>query len=75
MLHLPTRPASRRVVLATAAGSAVPRAPAHHLWTATRLTAAVHHVHLRVPEPRPTHPRREAVYFEAARMSREMDHL
>jgi hypothetical protein len=70
MLHLPTRTAPHDVFAA-----AVSQATAHHLWTGTKVSAAVHHIHLRVPEPGPVHPRREAAYLETARMSREMDHL
>ncbi|EUA05899.1 hypothetical protein I546_5853 [Mycobacterium kansasii 732] len=39
------------------------------------LLEAVHHIHIALPDPRPMYPRREAGYSEAARMSRQMDHL
>jgi hypothetical protein len=44
-------------------------------WHATRLVAAIGHIHIGLPGPQPHYPHREASYFETARMSRQMDHL
>jgi hypothetical protein len=70
----------QEVVLGTAATISVPPSTTHrHLWGAT-LIAAIGHINIRLPRlglppPRPCYPRRDANYFEEARMSREMDHL
>jgi hypothetical protein len=39
------------------------------------LRSAIGRIHVGLPEPRPHYPQRERNYFEAARMSRAMDHL
>jgi hypothetical protein len=65
----------QEVVLSTAAAALLTPATTHRRWHATRLTAAISHIHIGLPEPRPLYPRREASYFEGARMSRQMDHL
>jgi hypothetical protein len=62
----------QEVVFATAAAISAPATPRR--WLGTTLTAAIGGI-LTLPEPRPHYPRREPNYFEAARMSREMDHL
>jgi hypothetical protein len=63
----------KQVVLSTAAVLSVPVATRHHRL-ATRLIDAISRIHIALPEPRPHYPRRRD-YFEAAKMSREMDHL
>jgi|HubBroStandDraft_3_1064219.scaffolds.fasta_scaffold03953_8 hypothetical protein len=65
----------QEVVFSTAAATLLPAATAHRRWPGTTLIAAIGHVHIRLHEPRPIYPRREASYFEAARMSRQMGHL
>ena len=65
----------QEVVLSTAAAALPTPTTTHRRWRATRLTAAISHIHIGLPEPRPLYPRREASYFEGARMSRQMDHL
>jgi hypothetical protein len=64
----------QEVVFSTAAATSVPAMTRHHRL-ATTLTAAISRIHIALPEPRPHYPRRELNYFEATRMSREMDHL
>ena len=59
----------------TAAAALVRPATTHRRWSATTLIAAIGHIHIGLPEPQPCYPRREANYFEAARMSRHMEHL
>jgi hypothetical protein len=63
------------VVFSTAVAAVAPPATTHRHWPAARLIAAVSHIHIALPEPRPIYPRVEASYFEAARLSRQMDHL
>jgi hypothetical protein len=65
----------QEVVLSTAAAAFVPRATTRRHWPVTTLIAAIGRIHIVLPEPRPCYPRREASYFEGARMSRQMDHL
>ena len=64
----------QEVVFSTVAAALLTHATTHRQWRATRLIAAISHIHIRLPEPRPLYPR-EASYFEGARMSRQMDHL
>lgn len=47
----------------------------HRRWSGRTLIAAIGHIHIGLPEPRPCYPRREPNYYEAARMSRHMEHL
>ena len=63
----------KEVVFSTAAALSVPATTRHHRL-ATTLIAAISRIHIALPEPRPHYPRRRD-YFEAAEMSREMDHL
>jgi hypothetical protein len=65
----------QEVVFSTAAATLLPPATAHRRWQGAKLIAAIGHIHIRLPEPRPIYPRREASYFDAARMSRQMGHL
>jgi hypothetical protein len=64
----------QEVAFATAAAIFVPPATTRRRL-GVRLVAAIGHIHIALPEPRPVYPRRERSYFEAARMSREIDHL
>jgi hypothetical protein len=64
----------QEVAFATAAAISAPATPRPRRLGAT-LTAAIGRIHIALPEPRPHYQRREPKYFEAARMSREMDHL
>lgn len=75
-----TRHASAPVVITeqevlSETAAAVPISPAttHRHWPGAALITAVGHIHLRLPEPRPIYPRREASYFDTARMSRMME--
>ena len=63
------------VLFGTAAATLLPSATAHRRFRGTTLTAAIGRIHIRLPEPRPIYPRRDASYFEEARMARHMDHL
>jgi hypothetical protein len=63
------------VVFSTAAAAPLSPATAHRRWRGTTLIAAIGHIHIRPPEPRPIYPRHEASYFEGGRMSRLMEHL
>jgi hypothetical protein len=65
----------QEIVVTTAAAALVRPAPTHRHWPGTTLFAAIRHIHIALPEPRPIYPRREASYFDSARMSRLMDHL
>jgi hypothetical protein len=68
----------QEVVLSTAAAAAAtltPPATTRRHWRGTTLIAAIGRIHIGLPEPRPCYPRRDASYFEEARMSRHMDHL
>jgi hypothetical protein len=65
----------QEVVFITAAATLVPPASSHRHWPGTTLIAAIGRIHMGLPQPRPHHLRRDPSYFEAARMSREMDHL
>ena len=65
----------QQVMFSTAvATSAAPATVRRHV-PGTKLLVAVRRIHIALPEPRPNYPRREASYFEAARMSRHMNHL
>ncbi len=65
----------QEVLFKTAAAVSVTPATTHHHWPGAALMTAIGHIHIRLPEPRPIYSRREASYFEAARMSRLMEHL
>ena len=56
----------------------VPTAPpavTHRHWPGAAFITAIGHIHIRLPEPRPSYPPHEASYFEAGEMSRLMEHL
>jgi hypothetical protein len=65
----------QEVVFTTAATALRPPATTDRHWHATRLVAAIGHIHIGLPGPQPHYPHREASYFESARMSRQMEHL
>jgi hypothetical protein len=65
--------AEQEVVFSTTAAISIPPVTTRRRLGA-RLIAAIGQI-LTLPEPRPHNPRRDPNYFEAARMSREMDHL
>lgn len=65
----------QEVAFATAAAISAPPATTRHHRLATTLIPALGRIHIALPEPRPHYPRRERNYFQAARMSREMDRL
>ena len=71
----PVLVSEQEVVFNTAVAAVAPPATTHRHWPGVRLTAAVSHIHIRLPEPRPCYPRCDANYFEEARMSRAMEHL
>jgi len=57
------------------AAALVPPATTPRHWPGPTPIAAIRHIRIALPEPRPHYPRRDPSYFEAARMSRLMDHL
>jgi hypothetical protein len=63
----------QEVAFATAAAISV-RPATTRRGLGAKLVAAIGHI-LSPPEPRPHYPRRDPDFIEAARMSREMDHL
>lgn len=65
----------QEVVFSTAAAKFLPPATVHRRWRSTTFITAIGHIRIRLPEPRPICPRREAGYFENGRMSRLMEHL
>jgi hypothetical protein len=64
---------TREVIFNTAAAG--PATTVHHRSVVATLLGAISHIHVKLPEPHPIYPRRGANYFEAARMSRLMEHL
>src|SRR6478735_2706789 len=60
----------QEVLFKTAAALSVPPRTTHRHWPGAAVITAIGHIHIRLPEPRPIYPRREASYFEAGRMSR-----
>lgn len=50
-------------------------AVAHRHWPGPAFITAIGHIHIRLPEPRPSYPTHEASYYEAGEMSRLMEHL
>jgi hypothetical protein len=64
----------QELAFSTAAAIPVPPTTIRRRLGAT-LSAAIGRIHIGLPEPRPHYPRPERNYFEAARMSRAMDHL
>jgi hypothetical protein len=62
---------TREVIFYTAA--AVPAATDHHRSGVSKLLGAISHIHVKLPEPHPIYQRPN--YFDAARMSRLMEHL
>jgi len=65
MLHLLSHPAV----------ASPPRAAARRHDGGVKVFAAVRHIHITLPEPRPVLTRFEPKYLEGARMARQMDHL
>jgi hypothetical protein len=65
----------QEVLFKSAAALSVPPEATHRHWPGAAVITAIGHIHIRLPEPRPIYPRREASYFEAGRMSRLMEHL
>lgn len=65
----------QEVLFSTASAVLVPPATTRRHWPGTRFIAAIRHIHIALPEPRPIYPRLGGGYFDSARMSREMDHL
>jgi hypothetical protein len=64
----------QEVVFNTAAATFDPPVRIPPRWRGTKLVAAIGRIHLALPEP-PQYLHREPIYFEDARMSRQMDHL
>jgi hypothetical protein len=62
---------TREVIFNTAA--AVPAATDHHHSAVSKLFGVINHIHVKPFEPHPIYQR--ANYFDAARMSRLMEHL
>ncbi len=67
--------AEQEVVFCTEAAAPARPAITHRHWTGSTWFAAIRHIHIALPEPRPIYPRREATYLDTARMSRLMGHL
>lgn len=65
----------QEVLFNTAVAASVSPATTRRHWSGAALITAIGHIHLRLPEPRPIYPRREASYFDRGRMSRMMEHL
>jgi hypothetical protein len=65
----------QEVLFKSAAAVSVPPATTHRHWPGAAFIKAIGHIRIRLPEPRRIDRRREASYFEAARMSRLMEHL
>jgi hypothetical protein len=71
--HAPVLITEQEVVFSTAAAQAPSRA--RRRWLRRTWIAAIGRILRPLPEPKSHYPRREPAYFEAARMSREMDRL
>jgi hypothetical protein len=71
--HAPVLITEREVLFTTAA--AVSARSAGPLCLGITLIARLDRMMTALTQPRPRYPRREPVYFEAARMSREMERL
>jgi hypothetical protein len=67
--------AKQQVLFKAAAAVPVPPAVTHHHWSGAAFITAIGHIHIPLPEPRPSYPPHEASYFEAGEMSRLMEHL
>ena len=65
----------QEVLFNTAVAASVSPATTRRHWSGAALIAAIGHIHLRLPEPRPIYPRREASYFDHGRMSRMIERL
>jgi hypothetical protein len=65
----------QEVLFKSVAAVSLPPATTHRHWPGAASIAAIRHIRIRLPEPRPIYPRREASYSDAARMSRMMEHL
>ncbi len=74
MFHLSTK-------LHPSPDSPVPDAPSrlsavtHHHWPGAAFISAIGHIHIALPEPRPSYPLHEASYLEVGEMYRLMEHL
>jgi hypothetical protein len=75
--HGPTKVlvTEQEIAFATAAAISAPPATTRHRRLGATLIAAIGRIHIALPEARSHYPRRDPSYIEAARMSREMDHL
>jgi hypothetical protein len=71
--HAPVLVTENQVVFSTAA--AAPVGSTRRRWLDATLTGGLVRILAALTQPRPLYPRREAAYFEAARMSRAMDRL
>jgi hypothetical protein len=67
--------AEQQVLFKAAAAVPVPPAVTHRHWPGAAFITAIGHIHIRLPEPRPSYPPHEASYFEAGEMSRLVEHL
>ena len=64
-----------QVLFKAAAAVPVPPAVTHRHWPGAAFIATIVHIHIGLPEPRPSYPPRGGSYFEAAEMDRLMEHL
>jgi hypothetical protein len=71
--HAPVLVTENQVAFSTAA--AAPVGSTGRRWLDTTLMGGLGRILTALTQPRPRQPHRELAYFEAARMSREMDRL
>ena len=71
--HTPVLVTENQIAFCTAA--AAPVGSTRRRWLDTTLMGGLGRILTALTQPRPLYPRREPDYFEAARMSREMDRL
>jgi hypothetical protein len=71
--HTPILVTENQIAFSTAAAAHVPRT--RRRWLDTTLAGGLGRILTALTPPRPHYPRRKPHYFEAARMSREMDRL
>ena len=71
--HTPVLVTENQIAFCTAA--AAPVGSTRRRWLDTTLVGGLGRILTALTQPRPVYPRRKPDYFEAARMSREMDRL
>jgi hypothetical protein len=71
--HIPVLLTENQIAFCTAA--AAPVVSTRRRWLDTTLVGGLGRILTALTQPRPVYPRRKPDYFEAARMSREMERL